>query len=406
MHGGQVERQRLQRRHRHGGGLQRGVVLVDDRRLGGLGQPQREPLRNGLLARRLGHVERGRQGLDAQQGRVVQRVETGRSDADQALDGLRGDARRPQLRGADGVGAPQQESEAIQPRDLVGCQVVEQDGIGHQGRQFPLVDEPGTDRAVVRVEDGALQLGQVVLALVAREDRAVGIAQAAEQQQLSDVVQQAGQIGLLGLVVAETQLRRDATGQFGHQQRMTPEARQVARVRPRHALEGRLHQQARCDGAHHPRSQHQQRLLDAAQFGTAAKGGGVGRREDAGAQRRILQHEAGERLRGRRVAARRVEETQQDLGHRRHVQRLDGPQDRPRHSPHWSVPSELHWSLDRRCSKHQVYAAIMTGCCKRNTLFMLKTAGRAAGMPVRGRAPSRRGGAASGFLPQRACALP
>ena len=151
VHVGQVQRQRLQRGHRHRGGLQRRVVLVHRRRRGGVRQFQRDPQRHGLLARRLVDVERQRERLHAQQGLVVQRIETRPLDADQALHGLQVDAPRSQLGGADGVRAPQQEPEAVEARGLVGRQVVEQDGVGHQRRQLPLVDEPGADRAVVGV---------------------------------------------------------------------------------------------------------------------------------------------------------------------------------------------------------------------------------------------------------------
>ncbi len=355
VQGREIERQRLQRRHRQGGGLERRLVSVHGRRVGGVRQPKRDAQRNGLLARGLGDVQRQRQCLDAQQGLVAQRVETGDVDPEQALDDLQVDAMGRLRRDADEVGAPEDAPQAIQARDLVDRQVVEQDGIGHQRRQLPLIDKPRADRAVVGVENGVLQLGQPVFAFAAGEDRPVGIAEAAQQQQLSHVVQQAGEVGFLGVVSVGAEFRRDTAGELGQQQGVMPEACQLPRLRSGHALKRRLHEKARRDGAYHSRSQHHQRLLDAAQFGAAPEGGGVGRRQDPGAERRILQHEFRQRVCRCRVAARCIEKTQKDLGHRRHVQRFDGPQDGLGYPPPRSISPKLHRYPDHSAKGHSLW---------------------------------------------------
>jgi len=67
--------------------------------------------------------------------------------------------------------------------------MVEQDSVGHEGRQLPLIDEPCAHRRVIGAKLRTLQGQQRFLVTTPRQQGAITAIHSAEQEKLPDIVQ-------------------------------------------------------------------------------------------------------------------------------------------------------------------------------------------------------------------------
>ena len=88
------------------------------------------------------------------------------------------------------------------PRPLQGLMVVA-NAVHENGMQIPALRQPGP-RFDMGQAEGRLFLAQAfMLAGAVPEDGQVAIRRGRQQGQLSDIVQEAGQIGLIGIAIAQ-----------------------------------------------------------------------------------------------------------------------------------------------------------------------------------------------------------
>ena len=191
------------------------------------------------------------------------------------------------------------------------------DGVGHQGGQVPLFAQPGAGLAVVDVQLLLLEEGEpaAVAAYALEQQRRVATREGHPQQQLADIVEQAGQVGLGRAGVAGG--HRNLVGEQGAQVAVVPEpvdGEQPVGLDPAEHL---LHRDADRQVAHRVDPQVDDRLLEVGEGPGRTHGGGVDQLQDLGADGRVLVDDAGDGLQADVRVMTAVNELHEHLRHAR-----------------------------------------------------------------------------------------
>jgi hypothetical protein len=162
---------------------------------------------------------------------------------------------------------------------------------------------------------GAL-LDRAQVFVVARgEVEAVFLGGGGQQGQAADVVQQAGQVGFLGLRIID--MARQVARQHGRQQRVFPERAQVGRAGIREAVESLEYRVADHQGLDHVGAQRHPGLLEIGLAAAAMIGRAVGDREDLAGHAGILGHQCGQLGHAEVVGLQVGQQLDEDLRHGR-----------------------------------------------------------------------------------------
>ena len=195
--------------------------------------------------------------------------------------------------------------------NFLGRGVMKEDAVGKDRVQLPLVRKPCPDLAVMHAELLDLMGAERRFVVAACEEIGIRFADGGEQDQLADVVQQAGEIRFFRSRVVDR--RREIARELGDHQRMAPERLEIRHGLAGAAIEQALDRQAGGDRAHQACAERDQAIVETVQLAATAQRRRVRGGENARGQARIVPDQRGELGHRRAVVVDQMHQTQKNL---------------------------------------------------------------------------------------------